>query len=185
MVIAPADLELDAHADIVLVGADGTAERAARARAAGAALVFAEIEVVLDTDTPAARRLEQLDRGAPWPDSGRFRHVGSVAGLVQLLSELRSLVDGVRLHPAEPAHDLPVLTDQLPPALDRAGLHRAPRPGAILRDSLGLPRPANRFAAARTAPDAASARHAASPADDANAPATSRARARAGGHTHR
>ncbi|MHA6764904.1 LLM class flavin-dependent oxidoreductase [Streptacidiphilus sp. PAMC 29251] len=153
VVLAPDALDVDDRADVVLVERPdlaGLAERAAQARAAGAPLVFAELELLLDADVPAAERLADLDRHANWPQSGRLRHVGSPAALVELLMQLAQLVDGVRLHPAVLAVDLPVLTTEVLPALAAAGLHRAPSAGATLRGTLGLPRPANRFAAAAT-----------------------------------
>lgn len=60
-------------------------------------------------------------------------------------------VDGVRLHPAVLAADLPVLAADVLPALAAAGLHAPPVPGATLRTTLGLPHPANRFAAVASA----------------------------------
>ena len=160
VVLAPDALDIDSRADVVLVGRadpEAVAARATQARSAGAALVFAELEVVLDTGgESAADRLAELDRaggagGGAWPPSGRLRHVGSPAELVTLLTRLARAVDGVRLHPAVLDVDLPVLTAQVLPALAAAGLHRAPRPGDTLRTTLGLSRPANRFAAAATA----------------------------------
>ncbi|WNI20785.1 LLM class flavin-dependent oxidoreductase [Streptomyces sp. ITFR-16] len=150
VVLAPDGLEADARADVVLVGRPtvaAVAARAAEARAAGAPLVFAEVDVVLDADAPAADRLAALNEAADWPETGRLRHAGSPQDLVDLLRELAASVDGVRLHPAVLAVDLPVLAAQVLPALAAAGLHRPPLPGATLRDTLGLPRPANRFAA--------------------------------------
>ncbi|MEU8265581.1 LLM class flavin-dependent oxidoreductase [Sphaerisporangium sp. NPDC049002] len=148
VVLAPAELEIDAHADIVLVGepdADALTRRAERARNHGV-LAFAEVEVVLDADEPGGRRLADLDQATPWPDSGRLRYAGPASGLVELLRSLAPVVDGVRLHPAALAADLPVLADQVLPALAAAGLYRAPEPGATLRSTLGLPRPLNTFA---------------------------------------
>ncbi|MET9480629.1 LLM class flavin-dependent oxidoreductase [Streptomyces sp. NPDC006638] len=150
VVLAPDALEADSRADVVLVARPDPAAVAARAvtaREAGAPLVFAEVEVVLDAGIPAADRLAVLDEAAPWPGSGRLRHVGSPEALVGLLRHLAESVDGVRLHPAVLATDLPVLVERVLPELSAAGLSRAPRPGAILRATLGLPRPANRFAA--------------------------------------
>ncbi|WP_329084059.1 LLM class flavin-dependent oxidoreductase [Streptosporangium sp. NBC_01469] len=150
VVLAPAELEIDAHADIVLVGeadTDALTRRAGRARSSGAALAFAEVEVVLDADEPGARRLAALDAATPWPDSGRLRYAGPARGLVELLRSLAPNVDGVRLHPAVLATDLPVLAGQVLPELVAAGLYRAPEPGSTLRSTLGLPRSANRFAA--------------------------------------
>lgn len=153
VVLAPDDLDADARADIVLVARpdlDAIRERARQAGQAGAPLIFAEVEVVLDADAPAAERLAQLDESTRWTRSGRLRHVGSAAELVDLLRRLAEVVDGVRLHPAVLAVDLPVLTEQVLPALAAEGLHRAPRAGYTLRGTLGLARPTNRFAAAAT-----------------------------------
>jgi alkanesulfonate monooxygenase SsuD/methylene tetrahydromethanopterin reductase-like flavin-dependent oxidoreductase (luciferase family) len=160
VVLVPDALDADARADVVLVGQPdlaAVAARAALARAAGAPLVFAELEVVLDADVPAVERLAELDRAVPdravpdragsWQASGRLRHVGSPAALVELLTRLADLVDGVRLHPAELAVDVPVLTGRVLPPLAAAGLHHPPRTGDTLRATLGLPRPVNRFAA--------------------------------------
>ena len=116
----------------------------------GAPLAFAELEIALDTaQTPAAERLARLDAATPWPATTALRHVGSADSLVDLLERLADEVDGVRLHPAVLAVDLPILVERVLPALDARGLLRpAPAPGATLRETLGLPRPANRFARA-------------------------------------
>jgi alkanesulfonate monooxygenase SsuD/methylene tetrahydromethanopterin reductase-like flavin-dependent oxidoreductase (luciferase family) len=156
VVLAPDVLEVDALADVVLVGRPdlaGIGERARQAREAGAPLVFAELEVVLDAATPAVERLAELDSATPWPASAdALRYVGSVAGLLELLRDLAEVVDGVRLHPAVYAVDLPVLIEGVLPVLAADGLlHEAPRPGATLRATLGLPRPANRFRVALAA----------------------------------
>lgn len=150
VVLAPDALEADTRADVVLVARPdlaAVAARAATARESGAPLVFAEVEVVLDADAPAADRLAALDEAADWPGSGRLRHVGSPQSLVDLLRHLAESVDGVRLHPAVLAADLPVLIEHVLPELSATGLWHAPRPGGTLRETLGLPRPANRFAA--------------------------------------
>ncbi|MFE9249082.1 LLM class flavin-dependent oxidoreductase [Streptomyces sp. NPDC007088] len=150
VVLAPDGPAADSRVDVVLVARPDLAQvaaRAASAREAGAPLVFAEVEVVLDAQTPAADRLAALDAAADWPDTGRLRHVGSPESLVELLRELAGAVDGVRLHPAVLAVDLPVLTGRVLPLLSEAGLRHPPRPGDTLRETLGLPRPTNRFAA--------------------------------------
>jgi alkanesulfonate monooxygenase SsuD/methylene tetrahydromethanopterin reductase-like flavin-dependent oxidoreductase (luciferase family) len=121
VVIAPEHLDVAGRADIVLVDGIDVAEitaRGQRARAGGAPLVFAEIEVA----------------------------GGSSASLIELLGTLAGVVDGVWLHPADPLADVPFLIETVLPALTAAGLHRPPAPGATLRSTLGLPRPANRFA---------------------------------------
>ena len=51
----------------------------------------------------------------------------------------------MRLLPAVLDVDLPVLARDVLPALRAARLTAVPRPGATLRESLGLPRPANRY----------------------------------------
>lgn len=150
VVIAPDDLDVADRADIVLIAAPdpaAVAERAERARRSGAPRVFAEVDVVLDTDdAPAAARLARLDESAERKDTGRLRYVGPAAGLVELLRSLHGVVDGIRLHPAVLAADLPVLADRVLPALAAAGPHRPAAPGDTLRAALGLRRPANRFA---------------------------------------
>lgn len=153
LVLASDALEIDALADVVLIGRpdpEAIGTRASQAKREGAPLAFAELEVVLDTDrASAAERLARLDAATPWPATTALRHVGSADALVDLLERLADVVDGVRLHPAVLAVDLPILTAKVLPALDARGLLRIPRdPGATLRDALGLSRPANRFARA-------------------------------------
>ncbi|MFG2589382.1 LLM class flavin-dependent oxidoreductase [Streptomyces sp. NPDC048438] len=150
VVLAPDALDADARADVVLVGRPGLAEvavRAAKAREAGAPLVFAEVEVVLDAAVPATDRLAELDGAAGRPETGRLRHAGSPESLLDLLRELAESVDGVRLHPAVLAVDLPVLAERVLPKVAGAGPRRVPRAGTTLRETLGLVRPVNRFAA--------------------------------------
>jgi alkanesulfonate monooxygenase SsuD/methylene tetrahydromethanopterin reductase-like flavin-dependent oxidoreductase (luciferase family) len=111
-------------------------ERVRQARAQGAPLVFAEVEVLLGAD-----RRPALDAVAPWGEPRRLRHAGDASDLIDGIDRLAGLVDGVRLHLAEPAVDLPRVA---------ALLQSQPVvPGRSLRDTLGLPRPANRFATAR------------------------------------
>jgi hypothetical protein len=110
----------------------------------GVPLTFAEVEVALDTaDAAADERIAAL---GGWPGSARRRHAGLAAGLVALLTELAGAVDGVRLHPLVLDEDLPVLSARVLPALFERGLASRPVPGSSLRTTLGLPRPANRYA---------------------------------------
>ncbi|TCK22151.1 LLM class flavin-dependent oxidoreductase [Pseudonocardia endophytica] len=149
VVIAHDDTGVTDRADVVLVTGTDVASvgtEAARVRRAGADLVVADVDVVLDADIPASTRLADLDAATPWPHTGRIRHVGPPAELVALLRELAGVVDGVRLHPAVLASDLPVLAERVLPELASAGLLLTPRAGDTLRTTLGLPRPANRFA---------------------------------------
>ncbi|OIJ65349.1 LLM class flavin-dependent oxidoreductase [Streptomyces mangrovisoli] len=138
-----------AQLDIALVEGRDTASVAAAASTAGTPRVFAEVEVALDTpEATAAERVAALERSAPWVDRGRLRHIGSAAGLVAVLAELSRHVDGVRLRPLVLDEDLPVLSRLVLPALSERRLTARPLPGRSLRSTLGLDRPANRFAAA-------------------------------------
>ncbi|MBD8058378.1 LLM class flavin-dependent oxidoreductase [Cellulomonas sp. JH27-2] len=127
--------------DIALVSSLG------QAQGTGAPLVLVDVAVTLDTDTATgAQRLEALDRSAAHtPDAVVF--TGSAAGLVALLTSLRGVVDGVRILPSVIDDDVPVLVRDVLPALRVARALPTPRPGATLRDTLGLPRPTSRFAA--------------------------------------
>lgn len=144
-----------AQLDVGLVGGHDLTSITAAAAAAGTARVFAEVEVALDTpDATAAARVADLERHAPWPDQGRLRHIGSAEQLVALLRELSRHVDGVRLHPLVLDEDLAVLSRLVLPALSERRLVARPLPGTSLRTTLGLARPANRFAAASLPEDA-------------------------------
>jgi alkanesulfonate monooxygenase SsuD/methylene tetrahydromethanopterin reductase-like flavin-dependent oxidoreductase (luciferase family) len=158
--IAAADREGERLVDVALVGGSDVADvagaraaaRAALEAEAGAPLAAVEIQVVLDTaDRTARDRLADLDGVRPWGAGAALRHVGDAVGLVALLTELAASpeVAGVRLLPAVLDVDLPVLARDVLPALRAARLTAAPRPGATLRDHLGLARPADRWAAAR------------------------------------
>lgn len=108
--------------------------------------------MALDTpDAAAAERVADLERHAAWRDRGRLRHIGSADQLVALLGDLRRHVDGVRLHPLVLDQDLPVLSRLVLPALSERRLLTRLLPGTSLRSTLGLERPANRFAAAAVA----------------------------------
>jgi len=118
-----------------------------QAQGTGAPLVFVDVAVTLDTvDATAAERLAALDRTAAHaPDA--LVHTGHAAGLVELLTSLRGVVDGVRILPSVIDDDLPVLVRDVLPALRVTRTTATPRPGATLRDTLGLPRPTSRLAA--------------------------------------
>ncbi|MEW2306234.1 LLM class flavin-dependent oxidoreductase [Streptomyces sp. NPDC006655] len=134
--------------DVALVGGGDLPAVATAAASAGAPRVFAEVEVALDTPGAAAgERVADLGRHAPWTDRGRLRHIGPVERLVALLADLSRHVDGVRLHPLVLDEDLPVLSRLVLPALSERRLVARPLPGTSLRATLGLERPANRFAA--------------------------------------
>ncbi len=127
-------------ADVVLSGDAG-----ARRSPAGP-LVVLDVEVVLDTDAhTAADRLAALDASTPAPDRGRIRWAGPGQALAAWLTDLTGVVDGVRLHAAVLDEDLRALLRTTFPALRAARVLQPPLPGATLRSTLGLERPANRF----------------------------------------
>ncbi|WP_067499592.1 LLM class flavin-dependent oxidoreductase [Actinoplanes sp. TFC3] len=124
VVLGSDTLGVTGQLDVALIAAatlEEIEDRARRAREQGAPLVFAE-----------------LDLGAGEP-SHRLRHNGDADGWQALLARLDAIVDGVRVHPADLAVDLPHV-------IAVAGPRRSGKP--TLREALGLPRPANRFATA-------------------------------------
>ncbi|MET9623853.1 LLM class flavin-dependent oxidoreductase [Streptomyces sp. NPDC006464] len=137
--------------DVALVDGASPARLGEAAARSGAPLAFAEVEVALDTPGESAEeRVADLERHAPWHNAPhRLRHVGSAAGLVALLTELSHHVDGVRLRPLVLDEDLSVLSRLVLPELFARRVAGRPLPGATLRTTLGLPRPASRFAAPR------------------------------------
>ncbi|MGW3952062.1 LLM class flavin-dependent oxidoreductase [Streptomyces sp. NPDC004752] len=141
-----------AQLDVALVEGRDLASVTTAAAAAGTPRVFAEVDVALDTpESTAAERVADLERHAAWSDRGRLRHVGPADQLVAILGELSRHVDGVRLHPLVLDEDLPVLSRLVLPALSERRLVTRALPGTSLRSTLGLERPANRFAAASAA----------------------------------
>jgi alkanesulfonate monooxygenase SsuD/methylene tetrahydromethanopterin reductase-like flavin-dependent oxidoreductase (luciferase family) len=113
--------------------------------------VFADLVVFL-ADTPAAARARKArldDRlGAEYRSDAEV-FVGTAAELADLLEHWHTAgAAGFRLRPATLPHDLEQITDALVPELRRRGLFRADHPGGTLRELLGLPRPANRYAGA-------------------------------------
>ncbi|MEZ0165291.1 LLM class flavin-dependent oxidoreductase [Kineococcus sp. LSe6-4] len=141
VVVHETDVTDRTAADVVLSGNTGAR------RSPGGPLVVLDVEFTLDTEAhPATERLAALEAHAPAPDRGRVRWTGSGEGFVRFLTDLAGTVDGVRLHAAVLDEDLRALVRTTLPALRVARLLRAPLPGATLRSTLGLERPANRFA---------------------------------------
>ncbi|MEU1404133.1 LLM class flavin-dependent oxidoreductase [Streptomyces sp. NPDC005728] len=127
------------------------AEQAAAGRADQTLHVFGDLVVLLDDDpAEAAARRERLDAlaGEPYTSDARI-FAGTPAQLADLLEEFReSGLTGFRLRPAVLGHDLPRITRQLVPELQRRGLFRHAYESGTLRGLLGLARPANRYATA-------------------------------------
>jgi alkanesulfonate monooxygenase SsuD/methylene tetrahydromethanopterin reductase-like flavin-dependent oxidoreductase (luciferase family) len=124
-------------------------------RADEAVHVFGDLVVFLDESAVAAQarrdRLDELARGADSSDAHIF--AGTAAQLADLLLDWREAgLSGFRLRPATLPHDLAQITDSLVPELQRRGAFRTAYPDTAgpgtLRGLLGLPRPANRYAAA-------------------------------------
>ncbi|MFY1584921.1 LLM class flavin-dependent oxidoreductase [Micromonospora sp. WMMD734] len=146
VVVTPTDA---AHAETVVAEVRAVEETIGRG---GPPLrILADLQVLLD-DTPAAARrrrdrLDELHGTAHTCDAATF--TGSPAQLADLLAAWRRAgVDGFRLRPAVLPDDLTMITRAVVPALRDRGLFRAGYPGGTLRDLLGLPRPANRYAVA-------------------------------------
>jgi alkanesulfonate monooxygenase SsuD/methylene tetrahydromethanopterin reductase-like flavin-dependent oxidoreductase (luciferase family) len=152
-------------ADVVFTTPDGAgrdgptgdaATTLAAARAAEAAvgrqgdplLVVGDLLVVLDDDTASARaQLGRLDGIAPLRTDAAVL-AGTVAEVADTLESWAAAgLAGARLRPAVAACDLPRITRELAPELARRGLTRSTwGEPASLRDRLGLPRPADRYA---------------------------------------
>ncbi|MCV7213508.1 LLM class flavin-dependent oxidoreductase [Mycolicibacterium canariasense] len=113
--------------------------------------VFADLVVFLADTTAAARaRKARLDEwlGAEYRSDAEV-FVGTAVELADLLQQWHAAgAAGFRLRPATLPHDLEQITDALVPELRRRGVFRTGYPGGTLRDLLGLPRPANRYAGA-------------------------------------
>ncbi|MCF4120961.1 LLM class flavin-dependent oxidoreductase [Antribacter sp. KLBMP9083] len=161
-VTSPEALDLAARrADVVRVRATSLGEAAAlrteildRAEAAGRGRselrVLVEAFVVIGDDARSAHArldlLEQLD-GATW-DTDSLIHAGTAQALSALVAEwvLLGAADGFLLRPASLTTDLTAIVDRTVPLLQEAGLFRTEYPGTTLRETLGLPRPASRYA---------------------------------------
>jgi alkanesulfonate monooxygenase SsuD/methylene tetrahydromethanopterin reductase-like flavin-dependent oxidoreductase (luciferase family) len=149
------------HADVVFVTPTDAGHAAAivaeirateeTVRRTGAPLrILADLLVLLD-ETPARarrRRAHLDDLAATDVTSDAAAFTGTPGQLADLIQEWHQAgVDGLRLRPAVLPDDLTAVTRALVPALRDRGLFRAGYPGGTLRDLLGLPRPANRYAA--------------------------------------
>jgi len=128
------------RADVVRV-ADEAAVPLVRAAAAAEGrdvIVLLDVDILLGaSDEDARARLAALDALEPWPTDAI---VAGTEAAATALRELvgRSGVDGLTLRPLALAADLPLLTEVITPLT-----------GETLRDALGLPRPASRYATAR------------------------------------
>ncbi|MFD4599257.1 LLM class flavin-dependent oxidoreductase [Streptomyces sp. NPDC058464] len=138
-------------ADARAIVAEIRAEQEAAGRAGDTVHVFGDLVVFLDDDraTAVARkeRLDALDGGEYLSDARIF--TGTAVQLADLLEEFAAEgLTGFRLRPAVLGHDLPRITADLVPELQRRGRFRTAYEADTLRGLLGLARPANRYAAA-------------------------------------
>ncbi|MET9043070.1 LLM class flavin-dependent oxidoreductase [Streptomyces sp. NPDC004362] len=126
------------------------AEQEAAGRAGELLHVFGDLVVFLDDEQAAAQdRRARLDAlaGEPYTSDARI-FTGTPTQLADLLQELAAQgLSGFRLRPAVAGHDLPAITRGLVPELQRRGAFRTAYEADTLRGLLGLPRPANRYAA--------------------------------------
>ncbi|HMG65942.1 MAG TPA: LLM class flavin-dependent oxidoreductase [Streptosporangiaceae bacterium] len=125
--------------------------QSAAGRAEETVHVFGDLVVFLDaTEEAAVARKARLDEraGAAY-SSDALVFTGTAARLADLLEEWQQAgLTGFRLRPATVPHDLEQITRHLVPELQRRGLFRTAYEADTLRGLLGLPRPANRYAAA-------------------------------------
>lgn len=113
--------------------------------------VFADLLVFLDDtgEHAAARRQRLDDRAGVEFTSGAAVFDGTPVQLADLLQDWQTAgLAGFRLRPATLPHDLLQITEKLAPELHRRGLFRGGYEAGTLRTTLGLPRPANRYAPA-------------------------------------
>ena len=87
-----------------------------------------------------------LNRHERAPEASRLEYTGTTSGFVELLTDLATHTDGVRLFPTVIDEDLPALARYVLPALFKSGVAHRPVPGSSLRDNLDLARPINRYA---------------------------------------
>jgi alkanesulfonate monooxygenase SsuD/methylene tetrahydromethanopterin reductase-like flavin-dependent oxidoreductase (luciferase family) len=124
--------------------------QAAAGRAEETVHVLGDLVVFLDDDAATAQarkdRLDERAGAAFTSDAAVF--VGTPSGLADLVEEWSAAgLAGARLRPATLPHDLRQVTTGLVPELQRRGMFRTEYEASTLRGLLGLPRPANRYAA--------------------------------------
>lgn len=128
------------------------AAQAAVGRADDALLVLADLLVFLDDERgKAASRMARLDElTGPGNTSDAARFAGTPAELADVLAgwAASSGLSGFRLRPGAIPRDLTAITRGLMPELRRRGITRPSYQASTLRGHFGLPRPANRYAAA-------------------------------------
>jgi alkanesulfonate monooxygenase SsuD/methylene tetrahydromethanopterin reductase-like flavin-dependent oxidoreductase (luciferase family) len=126
------------------------AEQAAADRTGQTVHVFGDLVVFLDDAATTAHarkaRLDELAGSEYTSDAEVF--LGTPAALADLVQEWQQAgLTGFRLRPGTLPHDLEQITRALVPELQRRQAFRRTYDADTLRGLLGLPRPANRYAA--------------------------------------
>jgi alkanesulfonate monooxygenase SsuD/methylene tetrahydromethanopterin reductase-like flavin-dependent oxidoreductase (luciferase family) len=129
------------------------AEQLAAGRAEETVHIFGDLVIFLgESEAEAAERKARLDEraGAEFTsDAAVF--VGTPAALADRLQQWqRAGLTGFRLRPGTVPGDLPAITRGLVPELQARDAFRRTYEATTLRGLLGLPRPANRYATARS-----------------------------------
>lgn len=136
------------HADVVLLDAD----QPSTARLARGALLRRTAEAGRDPEALRVLARVAVDlgngTGAGTLPPAELRFTGAATDLAGLLADWHAAsgVDGFHLLPASAPADVAAVVHDLVPALRERGLFRAAYTGRTLRDHLGLPRPASRYA---------------------------------------
>jgi alkanesulfonate monooxygenase SsuD/methylene tetrahydromethanopterin reductase-like flavin-dependent oxidoreductase (luciferase family) len=139
------------RADATAIVSEVRAAQAAAGRADQGLRIFADLLVYLDDEVGgAAARRARLDQAAGREYvSDALVFTGTAAQLADLIEDwMPAGLSGFRLRPAAIPHDLTQITDRLTAELRRREVYRREYESATLRGLLGLPRPANRYAAA-------------------------------------
>ncbi|WP_329060962.1 LLM class flavin-dependent oxidoreductase [Amycolatopsis sp. NBC_01480] len=132
------------------IAGDVRAEQERAGRADETLHVFGDLVVFLDETAQAAAdrkaRLDELAGAEYTSDATVF--TGTPAELADLLLDWHAAgLSGFRLRPGALPHDLTAITRGLVPELRGRGAFRSKYEAETLRGLLGLPRPANRYAA--------------------------------------
>jgi alkanesulfonate monooxygenase SsuD/methylene tetrahydromethanopterin reductase-like flavin-dependent oxidoreductase (luciferase family) len=137
-------------ADVRRIVADVRDAEASVGRRGPELKIFADLVVFLGADS-----LSAADRKARWDDLTGEEQSWDASTFTGTPAELAAIVDdwhgagldGFRLRPGSVADDLAAITRGLVPELQARGLFRRSYDGSVLRDHLGLGKPANRYAA--------------------------------------
>jgi alkanesulfonate monooxygenase SsuD/methylene tetrahydromethanopterin reductase-like flavin-dependent oxidoreductase (luciferase family) len=142
--VTPRDeLEAGAIVDEIIGGASAWGRPPETLRILGDLVVF----LGRNRAEAGARKARLDERDGRELRSDALAFVGTPVELVELMTSWRGAgLSGFRLRPASIPHDFEAITGAVVPELQRGGLFRRNYESGTLRDRLGLPRPANRYA---------------------------------------